>query len=140
MANSTTEQSQRSKDKKIIQEIGFQDFSTICQEYQIIEKATRELLEIANDIDTPVRVKVDIFKWVVEMNIGKPKQMNDINLQKEDDVIKKVQVNFVSEKDIKKELEKLKQEILDMGYSEEKIEERIDTIRKPMNEIPRSKE
>jgi len=139
MGNSTTEQKAKSQDKKIIQEIGFQDFSTICQEYQIIEKATRELLEIANDIDTPVRVKVDIFKWVVEMNIGKPKQMNDINLQKEDQY-SGIQVTIVGEDEIKNELEKLKQEILDMGYSEEKIEERIDTIRKPLNEIPISKE
>jgi hypothetical protein len=139
MGNSTTEQKAKSQDKKIIQKIGFQDFSTICQEYQIIEKATRELLEIANDIDTPVRVKVDIFKWVVEMNIGKPKQMNDINLQKEDQY-SGIQVTIVGEDEIKNELEKLKQEILDMGYSEEKIEERIDTIRKPLNEIPISKE
>ncbi len=77
MANSTTKQQQESKDKNIIQTIGFQDFSAICKEYQIIEKATRELLEIANDFNTPLRVKVDIYKWVIEMNIGKPKQMND---------------------------------------------------------------
>ena len=77
MSKSTTEQIQNSKDRRIIQEIGFQDFSAVCQEYQIIEKATRELLEIAKKEDTPVKVKVDIYKWVVEMNVGKPKQMQD---------------------------------------------------------------
>jgi hypothetical protein len=75
MGNSTTEQKAKSQDKKIIQKIGFEDFSAVCQEYQIIGKATRELLELAKKEDTPVRVKVDIYKWVVEMNVGKPKQM-----------------------------------------------------------------
>ena len=75
MGRSTTEQKAKSQDKKIIQEIGYEDFSAVCQEYQIIEKATRELLELAKKEDTPVRVKVDIYKWVVEMNVGKPKQM-----------------------------------------------------------------
>lgn len=75
MANLKTEQKAKSQGKSIIQEIGFEDFSAVCQEYQIIEKATRKLLEIAKKEDTPVRVKVDIYKWVVEMNIGKPKQM-----------------------------------------------------------------
>jgi hypothetical protein len=122
-----------SQNRNIIQGIGFEEFSAVCEEYQIIGKATRELLELAKKEDTPVRVKVDIFKWVVEMNIGKPKQMNDINLQKEDQY-SGIKVTIVGEDEIKNELEKLKQEILDMGYSEEKIEERIDTIRKPLNE------
>jgi len=75
MAKTTTEQKTKSQNRSIIQEIGFEDFSAVCQEYQIIEQATRELLELAKKEDTPVRVKVDIYKWVVEMNIGKPKQM-----------------------------------------------------------------
>ena len=32
------------------------------------EKAMKELLELAKKEDTPVRVKVDIYKWIVEMN------------------------------------------------------------------------
>jgi hypothetical protein len=80
MANSTTEQQQTSKDKGIIQEIGFKDFSAVCQEYQQVEKSTKELLEIANNPKTPVRVRVDIHKWIVEMNVGKPKQMSDVNI------------------------------------------------------------
>ena len=76
MAKSTTEQKAESQDRKIIQEIGFKDFSAVCQEYQIIEKATRELLELAKKEDTPIKVKVDIYKWVIEMNIGKPKQQD----------------------------------------------------------------
>ena len=76
MSKSTTEQKAESQDRKIIQEIGFKDFSAVCQEYQIIEKATRELLELAKKEDTPIKVKVDIYKWVIEMNIGKPKQQD----------------------------------------------------------------
>jgi predicted metal-dependent peptidase len=75
MSNSTTEQKATSQDKSIIQGIGFKEFSSICQEYQIVEKATKELLEIAKDDDTPVRTKVDIYKWVIEMNVGKPRQI-----------------------------------------------------------------
>jgi len=82
MSNSTTEQKATSQDKSIIQGIGFKEFSSICQEYQVVEKATKELLKIANDKNTPVRTKVDIYKWVVEMNVGKPKQM-DIPLEQE---------------------------------------------------------
>ena len=74
MANSTTEQQQKSKDRSILQNICFQDFSAICQEYKIIKRATDELLEIADDYNTPIKVKVDIYKWILEMNVGKPRQ------------------------------------------------------------------
>ena len=83
MSNSTTEQKATSQDKSIIQGIGFKEFSSICQEYQIVEKATKELLEIANDKNTPVRTKVDIYKWVVEMNVGKPRQISEEKTKEE---------------------------------------------------------
>ena len=79
MSYSTTEQQQTSKDKGIIQEISFKDFSAVCKEYQQVERSTKKLVEIANTAETPVRVKVDIHKWIIEMNIGKPKQMSEIN-------------------------------------------------------------
>jgi hypothetical protein len=79
---SSTEQIQTSRDKSIIQKIGFKEFSAICDEYRAVEKATRKLLELAKEDDTPVRVKVDIYKWIVEMNIGKPRQMNNITIGK----------------------------------------------------------
>jgi len=41
-----------SQSRGIIQKIGFEDFSAVCQEYQIIGKATRELLELAKKEDT----------------------------------------------------------------------------------------
>ena len=76
---SSTNQIQNSKDKSIIYRdgIGFKEFSAICDEYHQVEKSTKELVSLANNPDTPIRVRVDIHKWVVEMNIGKPKQMND---------------------------------------------------------------
>lgn len=82
---STTEQIQASRDKGIIQKIGYKEFKAICEEYQIVEQATKEMLKIATDPDTPIRVKVDIYKWVVEMNIGKATQRNDITLQDGED-------------------------------------------------------
>ena len=91
---SNTEQAQGSKDKGIIQRIGYKEFSAICDEYKIVETATKELLKLANSPDTNERVKVDIYKWIIEMNIGKPKQMNDINLSKDDDTINIVRTIF----------------------------------------------
>ena len=75
MGKSTTEQKATSQDRGIIQGIGFKEFSAICDEYRIVETATKNLLEIANNPETKTRFKIDIYKWVVEMNIGKPKQM-----------------------------------------------------------------
>ena len=82
---STTQQVRESKNKKIIKDISFKDFSAVCQEYQIVEKATRELLELAQDINTSDRTRANIYKWIIEMNIGKPTQMNDINLKQENE-------------------------------------------------------
>lgn len=78
MGKSTTEQKATSQDRGIIQGIGFKEFSAICDEYRIVETATKNLLEIANNPETKTRFKIDIYKWVVEMNIGKPKQITDI--------------------------------------------------------------
>jgi len=84
-----------SQSRGIIQKIGFEDFSAVCQEYQIIGKATRELLELAKKEDTPVRVKVDIYKWVVEMNVGRPKQMQETETQEDNEM--KYQVVHISQ-------------------------------------------
>ena len=117
---STTEQAQESKDKGIIEKIGYKEFSVICDESGIVEKATKELLEMAQDIDTPVRVKVDIYKWIVEMRIGKPKQMNDITLQGEDDKgIKGIVLEFVDDHIENQALEK---KLMEMGMKEDEIQ------------------
>lgn len=77
MDSKRLEQTKNSKDRKVLKGINFKDFSAVCSEYQIVEKATRELLEIATDKQTPVRTRADIFKWIIEMNIGKPKQRDE---------------------------------------------------------------
>lgn len=74
---SNTEQAQKSKDKSIIQSIGYKEFSAICDEYKIVETATKELLELADDYDTEPRDKIRIYQWLIEMNIGKPRQISD---------------------------------------------------------------
>ena len=130
---STTEQIQASRDKGIIQKIGYKEFKAICEEYQIVEQATKEMLKIATDPDTPIRVKVDIYKWVVEMNIGKPKQMNDINLSKDDDTINIVRTIFSDDTEQIKALENLKQELLSMGVSQQQIDQKLDDTYKPMD-------
>lgn len=100
MGKSTTEQKATSQDRGIIQGIGFKEFTAICQEYQIVEKATKNLLTIANDTETPIRTRVDIYKWAIEMNIGKPKQMEDINLSSEDNTPNINIVEYVSEDNV----------------------------------------
>lgn len=130
---SNTEQAQKSKDKSIIQSIGYKEFTAICDEYQIVETATKELLELANSPDTNERVRVDIYKWIIEMNIGKPKQMNDINLSKDDDTINIVRTIFSNDSEQIKALENLKQELLSMGVSQQQIDQKLDDTYKPMD-------
>ena len=130
---SNTEQAQGSKDKGIIQRIGYKEFSAICDEYKIVETATKELLELADSPDTNERVKVDIYKWIIEMNIGKPKQMNDINLSKDDDTINIVRTIFSDDTEQIKALENLKQELLSMGVSQQQIDQKLDDTYKPMD-------
>lgn len=79
----TTEQTQNSKDKGILKSINYKDFVAICDEYQVVEKATKELLELAKNPETKTRDKIELYKWFIEMNIGKPKQMNNISVDRE---------------------------------------------------------
>lgn len=72
MTKITSEKTQQSKDRRIIKDFGYKEFALICQEYNIIEKAMKRLIAIAESNDTPIRLKTDIYKWIVEMNIGKP--------------------------------------------------------------------
>ena len=132
---SNTEQTQGSKDKGIIQSIGYKEFSAICDEYKIVETATKELLELADSPDTNERVKVDIYKWIIEMNIGKPKQMNDINLSKDDDTINIVRTIFSNDSEQIKALENLKQELLSKGVSQEQIDQKLEETYKPFEDI-----
>jgi len=64
------------KDKQIIKAINFKDFLLICSELQIVQKATEELFYIANSITTDDKIRVSIYKWIIEMAIGKPKQID----------------------------------------------------------------
>lgn len=63
----------KSEDKKVIQNITYKDFVAVCQEYQVVEKSVQELLSIADDFNTEPKEKISIYKWLVEMVIGKPK-------------------------------------------------------------------
>ena len=136
MSNSTTEQKAESQDRKIIQEIGFKDFSAVCQEYQIIEKATRELLELAKKEDTPIKVKVDIYKWVIEMNIGKPKPMEiltpdrDITINIKEGINNPMSAGVIIDWDTEPKVEALSKELLARGMEQEQI----DTILKEIDE------
>lgn len=130
---STTQQVRESKNKKIIKDISFKDFSAVCQEYQIVEKATRELLELAEDINTSDRTRANIYKWIIEMNIGKPTQMNEVNLTGPEDDQKTAGIimTYTTTAEEIKQLEELKQELLSMGVSEEDIQKRATSTATP---------
>lgn len=71
------------KDKRVIQSITYKDFVAVCQEYKVVENSIKELLSIAEDFNTEPREKISIYKWIVEMNIGKPKQLVDTQQQEQ---------------------------------------------------------
>lgn len=123
MAKTTTEQAQNSKEKGIIQSIGYKEFSAICDEYNIVEKATKELLEIASNPMTNERLQVDIYKWFIEMKIGKAKQMNEIVMDAKDDEHSSLIISYTTSRNDLEALEKLEKKLLEMGVTEEKIEE-----------------
>lgn len=120
---SSTNQTQTSKDKGIIQGIGYKEFSAICDEYNVVEKATKELLEIASNPMTNERVQVDIYKWIIEMKIGKAKQMNEIVTDAKDDEHPSLIVSYTTSRNDLEALEKLEKKLLEMGVPEQEIEE-----------------
>ena len=122
------------KDKNIIQDIGYKEFSAICKEYQIVETATKNLLDLANDLNTPLRTRVDIYKWVVEMNIGKPKQMEILSSDK--DILINIKESVIEPKPLSagifidweqdNRLETLTNELISRGMTKEQIDTLID--------------
>ncbi len=73
---------QDSKDKNILQKVNFKEFSELCSEYDEVKKSLKKLIEIRDNPETPVRVQVDVSRWIIEMNIGKPKQIQELDLNK----------------------------------------------------------
>ena len=122
MGESTTEQKATSQDRGIIQGIGFKEFSAICDEYRIVETATKNLLEIANNPETKTRFKIDIYKWVVEMNIGKPKQMEILSSIEPKPLTAGVFIKW--EEDNTEDI--LKNELISRGMTKEQIDTLID--------------
>lgn len=110
------------KDKNIIQDIQYKEFSAICKEYQIVETATKNLLDIANDLNTPLKVRVNIYKWVVEMNIGKPKQMEILSSIEPKPLTAGVFIKW--EEDNTEDI--LKNELISRGMTKEQIDTLID--------------
>ena len=111
-----------SQDRGIIQGIGFKEFSAICDEYRIVETATKNLLEIANNPETKTRFKIDIYKWVVEMNIGKPKQMEILSSIEPKPLTAGVFIKW--EEDNTEDI--LKNELISRGMTKEQIDTLID--------------
>jgi hypothetical protein len=73
---------QDSKDKNILQKVNFKEFTELCSEYDEVKKSLKKLIKIRDNPETPVRVQVDVSRWIIEMNIGKPKQIQEVDLNK----------------------------------------------------------
>lgn len=126
---------QDNKDKNIIQSIGYKEFSAICDEFKIVETATRNLLEIANNPETKTRFKVDIYKWIIEMNIGKPKQMEILSSDK--DILINIKESVIEPKPLTSGIfidwerdntrEILSNELIARGMTKEQIDTLIDS-------------
>lgn len=74
------------------------------------------------------------------MNVGKPKQMNDINLSKDEDTISIFRTVFTDSAEEIKALENLKQELLSKGVSQEQIDQKLEETYKPFEDINTERE
>lgn len=78
MSSTSTESKANSQDKRILQDISIQDFLGICHEYKVVENSIKKMLQIADNLETGINERIDIYKWLIEMNVGKPKEMREI--------------------------------------------------------------
>ncbi len=74
MSSKSTEKKAKSQDKTILQKFSLQDFIAICSEYDVVNNSVKDLLELAKDSRTSTKEKIDIYKWIIEMNVGKAKE------------------------------------------------------------------
>lgn len=74
MSSWKTEKKANSQDKSILQNISIQDFLGFCHEYKVVQQSLENILDIADDPSTGTKEKIDIYKWLIEINIGKPKE------------------------------------------------------------------
>jgi hypothetical protein len=72
MSSTATESKAISQNKKILQDVSLQDFLGICQEYNVVSNSVKDILEIAADPITDTKDRIEIHKWLIEMNVGKP--------------------------------------------------------------------
>lgn len=122
MDNLNTEQKVKSQEKSILKSISFKDFVAVCQEYNIVENAINKLLSITNDPMADDKYKIGIFKWFVEMNIGKPRQI-DYSQAEEDKYPQKIVVEYVGGND--NQVQQLRDMLIEKGYTNEEITNRL---------------
>lgn len=67
--------------KQIIEPINIQDFWLLCEMDDTVKKAYEELIKIAIDKKVNPKTRADIWRWLIEMNVGKPKQSVEAKVQ-----------------------------------------------------------
>ena len=63
--------------KQVIGKLSYEEFKIVCEELDVVESAIRELWKVANDTDED-KIRMDIYKWLIEMNVGKARQSTQI--------------------------------------------------------------
>ena len=77
MAKKVTKERDVRDSKQIIQKLSYEEFKIVCEGLNVVEDAIKELWAIATSTDDD-KVKIDIFKWLIEMIVGKAKQAMDM--------------------------------------------------------------
>ena len=63
--------------KSVLMGVSYEDFKLVCEELNVVEDALRQLWAMALTTDDD-KLRADIYKWLIEMNVGKARQNVDI--------------------------------------------------------------
>lgn len=63
--------------KSILTRVSYQDFKVVCEELNVVEDALRQLWAVALTTEDD-KLRTDIYKWLIEMNVGKARMNVDV--------------------------------------------------------------
>jgi len=63
--------------KSVLMGVSYEDFKLVCEELNVVEDALRQLWALALTTEDE-KLRTDIYKWLIEMNVGRARQNVDI--------------------------------------------------------------
>lgn len=63
--------------KSVLMGVSYEDFKLVCEELNVVEDALRQLWALALTTEDD-KLRTDIYKWLIEMNVGRARQNVDI--------------------------------------------------------------